>query len=82
MLFNGRRRFAQGARSTKSDVSPLFLTYHMMKWDRVRQSPSDQRCTECGGVMMKTEEVTDSDGRRFVGYVCHSDKRVIWLRGQ
>lgn len=66
----------------KSNVSPMFLTYFMMKWDEVGQTPSDQKCTECGRAMMKTEAITDKDGRAFVGYVCHSDKRVTWLRGR
>lgn len=65
----------------KSDVSPMFLTYHMMKWEEVDQTPSDQRCNQCGGAMMKTEAVTDREGRSFVGFVCHRDKQVIWLKG-
>jgi len=58
----------------------MWLTYHMLKWDEVRQTQSEQRCTLCGNPMMKTEPVTDQKGASYEGYVCHADKQVIWLR--
>jgi hypothetical protein len=64
----------------KTDVSPLYLTYFMLDWDKVQQSPCDQKCAECGGAMSKTEPVVDSKGLEYEGYVCHLDKRVVWLR--
>ena len=58
----------------------MWLTYFMVKWDEVHQEPTDQKCTECGRPLEKTEIVEDDRGQRFEGYVCHSDKRVTWLR--
>jgi len=58
----------------------MWLTYYMVKWDDVRQYDSDQRCTECGGPMKKTERFTYGSGLSYEGYVCHADKRVTWLR--
>jgi ribosomal protein L34E len=64
----------------KSKVSPMFLTYFMMKWEDVRQEPSDHRCTDCGMPLNRTEKVEDEKGRGYEGYVCHRDKRVTWVR--
>jgi hypothetical protein len=64
----------------KTDVSPMYLTYFMLDWEKMGQSPSDQKCAECGAPMSKTETVIDSKGRRYEGYVCHSDKRVTWIK--
>ena len=64
----------------KTHVSPMWLTYHMLKWDEVKQEESDQRCTLCGKPMMKTEMVTDDRGRNYEGFVCHADKQVTWVR--
>ena len=61
-------------------VSPAYLTYYMMKWDEVKQQKSNQRCTRCGSQMMQTEPVTDEKGLHYVGYVCHDDKQVTWVR--
>jgi hypothetical protein len=58
----------------------MWLTYHMLKWDEVKQEESDQRCTLCGKPMMKTEMVTDDRGRNYEGFVCHADKQVTWVR--
>jgi hypothetical protein len=66
----------------KTDVSPMFLTYFMLDWAKIKQSPSDQRCTLCGKAMAKTEEVEDSKGVRYEGYVCHPDKQVLWVRSK
>jgi hypothetical protein len=52
----------------------------MLKWDDVEQHESDQKCTICGGPMMKTEVVTDERGANYEGFVCHTDKQVTWLR--
>jgi hypothetical protein len=64
----------------KSDISPMWLTYHMVKWADVKQSDSDQKCTDCGGPLKKTEPFIDSKGVGYEGYVCHADKRVTWLK--
>ncbi len=64
----------------KSDVSPMWLTYHMVKWDEVQQFPTDQKCTLCGRPMNRTEPVSDGKGPSYEGYVCHGDKSVIWVR--
>jgi uncharacterized protein with PIN domain len=58
----------------------MFLTYHMVKWNDVKQTPSEQRCTDCGRPLNRTEEVVDERGARYEGYVCHADKRVTWMR--
>ena len=64
----------------KSKVSPMWLTYYMVRWDGIAQDDSDQKCTECGRPMKKTELVTDDKGLSYEGYVCHPDKRVTWVR--
>ena len=64
----------------KSNVSPMFLTYFMINWEKMEQHQSDQKCTLCGRPMNRTEEVIDQKGLRYEGYVCHADKSVIWVR--
>ncbi|HUI23480.1 MAG TPA: hypothetical protein VLY82_03700 [Nitrososphaerales archaeon] len=64
----------------KSNISPMWLTYYMMKWAEVEQTPSDQKCTMCGQQLMKTETITDEKGMNYEGYVCHADKQVTWMR--
>jgi hypothetical protein len=64
----------------KTEVSPMWLTYYMVKWDEVRQYDSDQRCTDCHEQMKRTEPFTDRGGVSYEGYVCHHDKRVTWLK--
>ncbi len=58
----------------------IYWTYFMINWDKVKQSPSDQKCSECGSTMNKTEQAVDSKGQRYDGYVCHTDKRLIWVK--
>jgi len=64
----------------KSNVSPMWLTYYMVKWQEVQQQESGQMCTECGKLLNKTEVVEDEKGQKFEGFVCHDDKRVTWVR--
>ena len=64
----------------KTEVSPIWLTYFMVKWGEVMQFESDQRCTDCGRPMKRTEPFTDAKGVSYEGYVCHPDKRVTWLK--
>ena len=52
----------------------------MMKWNEVEQEESDERCTVCGRPLMKTEVVVDDKGRKYEGFVCHSDKQVTWVK--
>jgi hypothetical protein len=58
----------------------IFWTYYMIDWGRVQQTPSDQACSGCGNLMNKAERAVDSKGQKFDCYVCHTDKRVIWLK--
>jgi hypothetical protein len=64
----------------KTNVSPMFLTYFMMKWEDVEQHESSQRCTVCGKALMRTEVVKDEKGVSYEGFVCHADKQVTWVR--
>ncbi|MDG7011185.1 MAG: hypothetical protein JRN57_03600 [Nitrososphaerota archaeon] len=64
----------------KTDVSPMWLTYYMVKWEEVTQHDSGQKCTDCGRALKRTEPFTDAKGVSYEGYVCHADKRVTWLK--
>ena len=64
----------------KSDVSPMWLTYYMVKWEDVKQEPTDQNCTLCGGPLSRTEKVFFGKESTYEGYVCHEDKQVTWVR--
>ncbi len=64
----------------KSKVSPMWLTYFMVKWDDVKQTVTEQRCTDCGRQLHKTEPFVDDKGQSYDGYVCHSDRRVTWVK--
>jgi len=64
----------------KSSTSPMFLTYFMVRWGEVKQTPSEQKCTECGNPLNRTEVVEDEKGLKYEGFVCHADKRVTWLK--
>ncbi len=59
---------------------PIYWTYHMVEWGRMKQNPSDQKCVQCGGKMSKVEDVTDRKGNPYDGLVCHTCKRVLWVR--
>jgi hypothetical protein len=61
-------------------VSPLFLTYFMMNWAEVSQTPSSVKCLSCGGEMMSVEPVRDKKGVVFEGIVCHKCKTLLWSR--
>jgi hypothetical protein len=61
-------------------VSPLFLTYFMMNWGEVSQSPSSIKCLSCGAAMMSVEPVRDKKGVVFEGIVCHKCKTLLWNR--
>ncbi|HZW85594.1 MAG TPA: hypothetical protein VFE91_06830 [Nitrososphaerales archaeon] len=58
----------------------IYWTYFMVDWSKVKQEPSDVRCTECGDKMAKAEPAVDSKGRKYDGYVCHKDKKLIWVK--
>jgi hypothetical protein len=64
----------------KSSISPMFLTYYMVSWGEVKQTPSETKCTDCGRPLNRTEEFIDEKGLKYEGYVCHDDKRVTWIR--
>jgi len=58
----------------------VFLTYHMLDWSKVEQSPAEQRCVQCGGAMVKVGPMEDMKGEKYDGLACHPCKRVIWVR--
>ena len=58
----------------------IYWTYYMVDWSKVRQEDSDQRCAECGKAMKKVEAAEDAKGMMYDGYVCHDDKRLIWVK--
>ena len=58
----------------------IYWTYYMMKWDKVAQEDSDQKCSECGRLMKKVEPAEDAKSQKYDGYVCHDDKRLIWVK--
>ena len=58
----------------------IFWTYYMIDWSRVQQSPSDVKCAECGRPMNLSEPAVDPRGQVFDGYVCHADKKLVWVR--
>lgn len=67
-------------RGLTTEVSPLFLTYFMVEWANVSQSPSKTRCVSCGGQMLAVEPVRDKKGVAFAGIVCHKCKTILWTR--
>ena len=52
----------------------------MVKWDEIQQEESNQKCTECGLPLKRTEKVTDGKGLSYEGYVCHRDRSVTWVK--
>jgi uncharacterized protein with PIN domain len=58
----------------------IYWSYHMVDWTKIQQSCSSQKCVQCGGPMMKVEQVEDAKGSRYDGIVCHACKRVIWAK--
>ncbi len=64
----------------KVDISPMLLTYYMVRWEEMEQHDSEQKCTLCGKTLMRTEIITDKRGSNYEGYVCHSDRQVTWVR--
>lgn len=72
----GERRESAGM---KTDISPMWLTYHMLDWGRLEQYDTHQACALCGRFMKKTEPVTDGRGE-YEGYVCHADRQVTWVK--
>ncbi|MDG6915730.1 MAG: hypothetical protein JRM86_01030 [Nitrososphaerota archaeon] len=67
-------------RGLTTDVPPLFLTYFMVDWGEVAQSPSETDCLSCGGKMMAVERIRDKKGSAFDGIVCHGCKAVLWTK--
>jgi hypothetical protein len=68
------------AAGLKTSVSPLFLSYFMLDWTKVGQTPASPKCLQCGGAMMNAEPLRDKRGTVFDGLVCHHCKSVIWSR--
>jgi hypothetical protein len=58
----------------------IFWTYYMFDWAKTKQEPSSLNCAECGGPMNLAEPAVDAKGQRYAAYVCHRDKRVIWVK--
>ena len=57
-------------------------TYFMVDWKKASQKPSDVKCSDCGALMNLVEPAVDSAGRVYDGYVCHPDKRLVWVRSR
>jgi len=51
-----------------------------MNWDKVKQVSSDQECSQCGRTMNLVEQPLNYRGQKYDGYVCHTDKRLIWVK--
>jgi len=60
----------------------IHWTYYMMDWKKVQQWPSDVKCADCGKAMNQVEPAEDPAGRSYDGYVCHSDKRLLWVKAR
>ena len=59
---------------------PIYITYFMVDWKNVAQSPSDDRCITCGGAMFLVEPITSKRGVKYEGRVCHNCKSLYWVR--
>jgi len=66
----------------KNSSDLMLWTYYMIDWKNVVQILSDQKCNQCGEPMKKGEQAVDQKGNRFDCYVCHNDRRVIWLKSK
>lgn len=60
----------------------IYMTYFMIDWTKVKQEESDVRCADCGNPMNLAEPAVDGKGQKYDGYVCHRDKRVVWVRSR
>lgn len=58
----------------------IFMTYFMVDWGKAKQEQSDVKCAECGKLMNRVEPAVDASGKKYDGYVCHVDKRLIWAK--
>ena len=58
----------------------VYWTYHMLDWKALEQSPSDQKCVQCGEQMVTVGPVEDAGGSKYEGLACHSCRRVLWVR--
>ena len=58
----------------------MFMTYYMLKWDEVPQTPSDRTCLSCGLPMKRVDDVKDDKGLEYYGLVCHGCKTVLWMK--
>ena len=58
----------------------IFWTYYMLDWKTVEQTPSGQKCVQCGGEMLRVGPMEDSKGKKYDGMVCHSCKLVLWVK--
>jgi len=58
---------------------PIYLTYYMIDWNTINQSPSGDSCVACGGTMLKIAPVRNKAGRAYEGRVCHSCKTLLWV---
>ncbi|HXW36382.1 MAG TPA: hypothetical protein VEJ36_00520 [Nitrososphaerales archaeon] len=58
----------------------IYWTYFMVDWGKAKQTPSEEKCTRCGGSMSLVEPVTDQKGISYDGLVCHECKQLLWVR--
>jgi uncharacterized protein with PIN domain len=58
----------------------IYLTYFMIDWEEVRQSPAERPCLQCGQQMSKLEASVGKGNLSYAGLVCHGCKRILWVR--
>jgi len=58
----------------------MYVTYFMVNWKEEKEGPSGQRCTQCGGTMGRLEASVGNGEGVYEGLVCHSCKRLVWVR--
>jgi hypothetical protein len=58
----------------------IYWTYFMISWEKVKQEVTSVKCACFGRPMNRGEPATDSKGQSYDFYVCHFDKRVVWVR--
>ena len=58
----------------------MYVTYFMVNWKEEKEDPSDQRCAQCGSNMGRVEASVGEGEAGYEGLVCHSCKRLVWVR--
>ena len=58
----------------------MFVTYFMVNWEKEATVPSGRKCAECRREMGGLEAVVGSGEVEYEGLVCHSCKRLLWMK--